>query len=111
MITVPAPLVIQGNNKQVCALEVLQSLLCVDRLLTGLLTSFLPGARCIAQEGIAKRPAQAIEDGCAQQKSLNVFGLLMQDFFNQIVQHEMVAASESLDKTGGVMMPPHGNRG
>ncbi len=35
----------------------------------------------------------------------------LQDFFNQIVQHEMVAAGERFDKAGGVLMPLHRNRG
>ncbi len=70
VIAIPAPLVIQGDNKQVCTLEALQS--------------FLTGpdrARRIAQDGVAKRPAQAVENGCAQQEGLDAFGLLLQDFF------------------------------
>ena len=58
-----------------------------------------------------KGTAQAVKDGCAQQKSLDAFGLLLQDFFNQIVQHEMVTAGERLDKAGSVLMSLHRKRG
>ena len=34
----------------------------------------------------------------------------MQDFFNQIVQHKMVAAGEGFDEAGGVFMSLHRNR-
>jgi len=37
--------------------------------------------------------------------------LLSQDFFHQIVQHEMVAAGEGLDEAGGVLMSLHRERG
>ncbi len=42
---------------------------------------------------------------------LNALGLLPQDFFEQIVQHEMVAAGERLDEAGGVFMSLQGKRG
>ena len=72
----------------------------------------LPGSRQgVEQNGITQRAAQAVEDGCAQQESLDAFGLLLQDFFDQIVQHEMVAAGERLDEAGGVLMSLHGKRG
>jgi hypothetical protein len=45
-----------------------------------------------------------VEDRRAQQERLNAFGLPLQDFFKQIVQHEMVAAAERLDEAGGVGM-------
>ena len=63
------------------------------------------------QNGITKGAAHAVEDGRAQQESLDAFGLLLQDFFNQIVQHEMVAAGEGFDEAGGVLMSLHGKRG
>ena len=82
VIAVPAPLVIQGDDEQVGVFEIFQG--------------FLPGSRGVEQNGITQGAAQAVEDGCAQQESLDAFGLLLQDFFNQIVQHEMVAAGERL---------------
>ena len=36
-----------------------------------------------------------------------MFGLALQNLFDQIVQHETVAAGESLDKTGFVCSPLH----
>ena len=63
------------------------------------------------QNGITKRAAQAIQDGRAQQESLDAFGLLFQDFFDQVVQHEMVAAGEGFDEAGGVLMSLHGKCG
>ena len=51
-----------------------------------------------------------VEDRCAQQESLDLFGLLLQDFFDQIVQHEMVTAGERFDEAGGVFLPLHRNR-
>ena len=70
-----------------------------------------PEADGIAQNGITQRAAQAVEDRCAQQERLDACGLLLQDFFNQIVQHEMVAAGERFDEAGGVLMSLHRNRG
>lgn len=37
--------------------------------------------------------------------------LAPQDFLDQIVQHEMVAAGEGLDEVGGVLVTLHRNRG
>ena len=52
----------------------------------------------VEQNGITKGTAHAVEDGCAQQESLNDFGLLSQDFFHQIIQHETMAAGEGFDE-------------
>jgi hypothetical protein len=60
------------NDKQVGVFEIFRG--------------FLPRSNVGAQNGITKRGAQAVEDRCTQQKSLNAFGLLFQDLFNQIVQ-------------------------
>ena len=40
-----------------------------------------------------------------------MFRLALKNFFDQIVQHKTVAAGESLDKTGGVFPPLHGEGG
>ena len=98
VIAVPAPLVVQGDDEQVGVFEIFQGSAC-------------PEADGVEQNSITQGAAHAVEDGCAQQKSLDAFGLLSQDFFNQIVQHEMVAAGERLDEAGGVLMSLHGNRG
>ena len=97
VIAVPTPLVIQRDNEQVGVFEIFQG--------------FLPGSRRRTQNSVTQRAAHAVKDGCAQQKSLDAFGLLLQDFFNQIVQHEMVAAGERFDETGGILMSLHGKRG
>ena len=44
----------------------------------------------------------------AQQEGLDGFGLALQDFFQQVVQHKVVAAGEGLDKAGGVRGVPAG---
>ena len=97
VIAVPASLVVLRDDEQVGALDIFQGC--------------LPGNGWVEQNGIAKRPAQAIKDRCAQQESLDAFGLLVQDLFHQIVQHEMVAAGEGLDEAGDVLMSLHGKRG
>src|SRR5260221_255482 len=61
------------------------------------------------QNGITQGAAEAVEDGRAQQERLDAFGLLPQDFFHQIVQHEMVTAGERLDEAGGVLLSLQGN--
>ena len=43
-------------------------------------------------------------------KVWNFLGLPIQNFFHQVVQHEMMAAGERLDETGGVLMPLHRKR-
>ena len=63
------------------------------------------------QNRVTKGAAHAVEDGRAQQESLNAFGLLLQDLFEQIIQDEVVAASEGIDETGGIFISLHGNRG
>jgi hypothetical protein len=73
VIAVPTPLVVQGEDEQV-NLEIFQG--------------FLPGSRGGEQNGITLGAAQAVEDRGAQQESLDAFGLLLQDFSNQIVQHK-----------------------
>ncbi len=80
VVAIPAPLVVQGDAEQVCPLEILE----------GLLT----GSRGVEQHGIAERTAQPIEDGRPQQEGLHGVRLPLEDFFDQIVEHKVVAASE-----------------
>ena len=80
VIAVPAPVVIQGDHKQVGAFEIFQG--------------YLTGRGGVAQHGITEGATQTVEDRRAQQERLNAFRLPLQDFFQQIVQHEMVAAGE-----------------
>ena len=96
VIAVPPPLVVQGDEEQVGAFEIFQGC--------------LPGNRGVEQNGITQGAAQAVEDRCAQQERLDAFGLLPEDFFHQIVQHEMVAAGERSDEAGGVLLSLQGKR-
>src|SRR5512136_1884241 len=63
MIAVPMPLVVQGDDEQISVFEILQGC--------------LPGSQGGEHHGITQGAAQAVKDGCAQQKSLNAFGLLL----------------------------------
>ncbi len=91
VIAVPTPLVVQGDDEQVGLFEIFQGLLPV----------------VLAGERIAQGAGQSVEDGSLQQESLDAFGLLFQDFLDQIVQHETVAASERVDEAGNVFSPLH----
>src|SRR5687768_13430386 len=94
VIAVPAPLVVQGNDEQVGTVELLEGC--------------LPGSGGVAQHGIAEGATQAVEDRRAQQERLESFGLLLQDFFKEVIHDEMVAAGEGFDEAGGVGMPLQG---
>ena len=59
------------------------------------------------QNSVTQGATQAIEDRSVQQESLDACGLLVQDFFNQIVQHEVVTAGERIDKAGDIFMSLH----
>jgi hypothetical protein len=71
VIAVPAALVVQTDNEQVGALEILQCC--------------LSGGSGVAQHDITQLAAHLVEDGCSQQERLNAFGLPLQDFLEQIV--------------------------
>ena len=86
VIAIPTPLFIQRDDKQVGAFQHFQGRLAV----------------ILAGERVAQGAGQPVEDGRLQQESLDAFGLLFQDFFNQIVQHKVVAAGKRLDKAGCV---------
>ena len=97
VVAVPAPLVVQGDDEQVGPLEVLE----------GRLT----GRRGVEQHGITERAAEAIEDGRPQQEGLHGLGLPLEDLFDQIVEHEAVAAGERRDEAGSVCTALQGDRG
>ncbi|HEV2655216.1 MAG TPA: hypothetical protein VGT82_09655 [Ktedonobacteraceae bacterium] len=97
VIAVPAPLVVQRDEKQVGAFERVQG--------------GLPGNRGVEHNGITQWAAEAVEDGGVQQEHLDVFLLALEDFFQQIVQHELVAAGERADEACGVLMSLQGNGG
>ena len=90
VIAVPMPLVVQGDDEQVGAVEQFQG--------------GLPGSGGVEQNGITQRTAQALQDRGAQQKRLDAFRLLLKNFFKQVVHYEMVTAGERCDKAGGVWL-------
>ena len=61
-------------------------------------------ARPRAGHGVAERGIESIEDRRTQQERLHVLRLPLQHFFEQIIQHEVVAAAERLDEAGGIGM-------
>src|SRR5215211_7680642 len=71
----------------------------------------LTGSCCFTQYCITERTPQPVENRRLQQKSLNVFGLALEDLFQQIVQHKLVGARKGLDETSNVLIPLHGERG
>ena len=90
VIAVPPPLVVQGDDEQVGAFEIFQRC--------------SPGTRGVEHNGITQGATEAVQDGRAQQERLDAFGLLPENFFHQVVQHEMVAAGERGDEAGGIFM-------
>ena len=96
VIAIPAPLLVERDDEQVGAFEVFQSLLC--------------GYGSVAQYGFAERGAQTVENGCAQQESLYMFWLALEDFFEQVIEHKAVTAGEGLNESGCVSrsVPLHG---
>src|SRR5438105_464869 len=64
VIAVPMPLVVQGDDEQVGAVEQFQG--------------GLPGSGGVEQNGITQRTAQALQDRGAQQKRLDAFRLLLE---------------------------------
>src|SRR5689334_7033092 len=97
VIAIPAPLVIQRKDEQIGAFEIFQR--------------FLPGSRRMKQHSLTKRATQTVEDGGAQQESLDVGGLLLQNFFDEIVHDKLMAAGERLNESGRVFLSLHGQRG
>jgi len=56
------------------------------------------------QYRVAQGTTQSIQHRRTKQKRLNIIGLLMQDFFNQVVLHEVMAAREGRDEGLGVLL-------
>ena len=97
VIAVPPPLIVQRDDEKVSTVEILEG--------------FLPGSSGVEHNGITQGAAQAVEDRRAQQECLNAFGLLLQDFFDQVIHDEVVAAGERADEAGGVGMALQAQRG
>ena len=88
VVTIPVSLNIKWDEKQIGALDGVKGR--------------LPRADGVAENRIAQRPAETIEDRCVQQELLDGRGLLLEHLFKQVVQHKAMAAGERLDKTCGV---------
>ncbi|HZK48327.1 MAG TPA: hypothetical protein VFD74_01835 [Thermoleophilia bacterium] len=89
VIAIPATLVIEGNNEQVAALQALEH----------------PWAMLLPGDGVAERTAQRVENGGLQQEVARALRLALKNLFDQVVQHETVAAGEGLNEAGGVRSP------
>ena len=89
VVAIPAPLVVERDDEEVGL---------VERLQRG-----LPGRRGVARDGVAEGAAQAIQDRRLQQKFLNAGGLLLQNFFHQIVHDKAMAAGKRMDKLRNVV--------
>src|SRR5262249_24305039 len=96
VVAIPAPLVVQRGEGQGGAREIGRG---------GLTRN-----RGIEHYGITQRRAEVVKDRGAQQELLNAFGLPLQNFFHQVIQHEMVAAGERADEAGRVWLSLQGKR-
>ncbi len=82
VIAVPATAVVQGENKQVAQFQALETFLPI-----------VPPGQCVAQ-----RRGEPVQDRSLEQEALDLFGLVAQDFFHQVVQNVAVASGERLDE-------------
>ena len=92
MIAVPFPFVIQRNDKEILLPERLQHSIVI-----------IPGV----QDGFAKRPGQAVQDGGLQEKAAHLFRLLLEDFLEQVIHHIMMASGERGDEGIYILAPLH----
>jgi hypothetical protein len=95
VVAVPAAPLVQGDQEQVGALEVLQRLLPVAA----------PGDR------VAERAAEALEDRGVEQEVPQLSRLPLEDLPGQVVEDVAVAAAEPLDQRGRVGASPQGQGG
>ena len=93
VVPVPAPFVVERDDEQVCTDEVLQGP--------------LAGCRRVAEDCIAERAGELVEDGRLQQERLDRSGLLLQDLLDEVVHHEAVAPRERFDEPGRAGSSPH----
>src|SRR5689334_22758296 len=95
VITKPLAAIVQANQKQVRAVQLLQ------HFVTAL----------IAGEGVAERAVQARENRSAQQEILDLLGLAVQHFFQQVIEYETIIAGKLLHQLGTVGSVLQGQRG
>src|SRR3712207_8231086 len=94
MVTVPNPLVVQGDDQQVIPLKPLKHPLSVVS----------SGYR------VAQGAAETVQDRGLQQEHLHRFALSLQDLFGQEVEDVAVAAGEGPDEVRDVLAFPHRER-
>src|SRR4028118_1563723 len=91
VIAIPLAPVIQRNDEEVASLQGLQQRV-----------AFL-----LAGDGIAQRANQPLENGGLEQEAPDVFGLTLQDLFDQVVHDVAVVSGESPDEPGNVLLSLH----
>ncbi len=87
MIAIPFPMVIERDDKQVGAFEMVESIAC--------------GGRIARQRG-ARRSGHALEDGCFQQEGAHLLTLTLEHFLYQVVRDVTVIPAERFEKALGV---------
>src|SRR5262249_3178953 len=90
VVAVPLPLVVEGDDEQVLALEDLEPLAAV----------------VAAGERVAQRTSQLREHGGVEEEPANVLGLAAEPLLDQGVQDEAVAAGERVDEAGHARSVP-----
>ena len=91
VVAIPPPLVVQGDDEEVGAFQIGKGGLAVGR--------------AIAQNGIAQGRTQAVEEGGVEEEGLDGGGLLVQHFFDEVIQHKVVAPREGVDEVGRLFVP------
>ena len=83
MIAIPAALLIQGNEEQVCGLQLSQHGLAI----------------CALRQPVTQLTRHPVQDRRLQQKGPHLFGLAAEHFRDQIIRNVMVAAGEGGNET------------
>ena len=91
VVAKPVAFIIQQVDKQVASLQGTQQH--VAFLLLG--------------DSLAQRAAQPIENGRLQQEAPDLFGLMLEDLFDQVVHNVPVVSGKSPDEPGDVLAPLH----
>ena len=91
VVAVPVALVVQRYHEEVAPLQ-------------GFQACAAPG---LARHGVAQRAAQPLQHGRVQQKLTNLFGLMVQHLFHQIIHDVAVVSGERLNERWKVLAPLH----
>ena len=94
VIAVPAPLVIQRDDEEVGAFEMLQRRL----------PARVGRETCVfaVHDRLTERATHAVEDRGPQQEGLDVLGLPFKHLLEQVIEHKAMAARERGDEAGPV---------